>query len=405
MGAIALSAFTFAQTGVGVMTENPQGTFHVDAAGDNAATGTPTAAQQANDMVVLNNGNVGIGTTAPGRKLHVLSSGSVPLRVESNAYKQTVIEFTNMDNLNAYVGFGQVGGIFSGLLPITDGEFGINPGAANKLHLTGNSIPALTVIPAGNVGIGTTDPIEKLDVVGIVRSGDVSTTAGAVFLVGRYGATADGYWNMIGSELSSAATIMGYGVKPSKTASNAYLSSTPYPGPRAAISVGGTATSTLSGNIVFSTAIDQTVAIDGAITGMTEKMIISNNGNVGIGTTTPSQKLQVNGGNIFIKGGSNPYLKIENIAGDVSFLQMSATGGLDFFTTNATNGDINFSSAGSTKMIVKTSGDIGIGTNITTSRLQVVGLPTYATDAAAGAGGLTAGAFYQTATGELRVKL
>ena len=39
---------------------------------------------------------------------------------------------------------------------------------------------------------------------------------------------------------------------------------------------------------------------------------------------------------------------------------------------------------------------MGIGTNTPTSKLHVVGIPAYATDAAAGTAGLTAGAFWQT---------
>lgn len=53
----------YAQTGIN--TENPQGTFHVDGARDNAATGIPTATQQANDLIVTSTGSVGIGTTTP----------------------------------------------------------------------------------------------------------------------------------------------------------------------------------------------------------------------------------------------------------------------------------------------------------------------------------------------------
>ena len=42
------------------------------------------------------------------------------------------------------------------------------------------------------------------------------------------------------------------------------------------------------------------------------------------------------------------------------------------------------------------SGNPGIGTTTPGSKLSVVGLPGYASDATAGAGGLTAGDFYQT---------
>lgn len=43
-----------------------------------------------------------------------------------------------------------------------------------------------------------------------------------------------------------------------------------------------------------------------------------------------------------------------------------------------------------------TLGRVGIGTTNPTSKLQVIGLPTYADNAAAITGGLTAGAFYRT---------
>jgi len=41
---------------------------------------------------------------------------------------------------------------------------------------------------------------------------------------------------------------------------------------------------------------------------------------------------------------------------------------------------------------------------LSNASITLSGIPTYADDAAAGAGGLTAGQVYQTATGELRIK-
>nr|WP_314498763.1 hypothetical protein [uncultured Chryseobacterium sp.] len=54
---------TFAQ--VGINTENPQGVFNVDGGKNNAVTGTPTAIQQKDDVVVTASGQVGIGNTLP----------------------------------------------------------------------------------------------------------------------------------------------------------------------------------------------------------------------------------------------------------------------------------------------------------------------------------------------------
>jgi len=55
------------------------------------------------------------------------------------------------------------------------------------------------------------------------------------------------------------------------------------------------------------------------------------------------------------------------------------------------------------RMRITGSGLVGIGTSSPTSQLQVVGLPVFADNTAALAGGLTAGAFYRTSTGQLMV--
>jgi hypothetical protein len=61
---------------VGINTQNPQAQFHVDGAKDNPTTGTPTAAQQANDVVVTQDGRLGVGTTSPANNIEI-KSGTV----------------------------------------------------------------------------------------------------------------------------------------------------------------------------------------------------------------------------------------------------------------------------------------------------------------------------------------
>ena len=67
-------------------------------------------------------------------------------------------------------------------------------------------------------------------------------------------------------------------------------------------------------------------------------------------------------------------------------------------------------------MVITGAGDVGIGVAAPTEKLEVngtikatdinfTGLPTYADEAAATAGGLSTGDMYKTATGELRIKL
>lgn len=60
-----------AHSQVGINTENPQQIFHVDGQKDNPVTGNPSTTQQRNDVVVTENGQIGIGTTSPTTKLEI----------------------------------------------------------------------------------------------------------------------------------------------------------------------------------------------------------------------------------------------------------------------------------------------------------------------------------------------
>lgn len=67
----------FLQAQVGVNITNPQGVFHIDPLGD-----TVGANNGSDDIIVLNNGNVGVGTLSPSTKLHIKSSTAGAIRIE-----------------------------------------------------------------------------------------------------------------------------------------------------------------------------------------------------------------------------------------------------------------------------------------------------------------------------------
>ena len=71
---LAVGIATYSQ--VGIRTEKPIGIFNIDGQKDNAGSLTPNAAQQLNDVVVLSNGNTGLGTTAPTQKLDIVTGGT-----------------------------------------------------------------------------------------------------------------------------------------------------------------------------------------------------------------------------------------------------------------------------------------------------------------------------------------
>ncbi|UKB78323.1 hypothetical protein [Chryseobacterium sp. MEBOG07] len=72
---VFMASLVYAQ--VGINTQNPQTTFHIDGAKDNQITGTPTVTQQANDVSITATGRIGIGTIAPSQKLDIQTGGTI----------------------------------------------------------------------------------------------------------------------------------------------------------------------------------------------------------------------------------------------------------------------------------------------------------------------------------------
>jgi hypothetical protein len=177
----------------------------------------------------------------------------------------------------------------------------------------------------------------------------------------------------------------------------------------------GLGTGTGASTISFQTGT--TLATGTTLQTTSTKMTILGNGNVGIGTTSPEKPLQVAGAIRTNRiGHTGQYIDLDG--GDVSSIYLSASSGVGaqkslLISNLVTSGEasslnnIRFRVGAATSPITAATidylGNVGIGTTAPTSKLQVVGLPEYADNAAATAGGLTAGAFYRTSTGVLMV--
>ncbi|MEI6817881.1 MAG: hypothetical protein WCL14_14840 [Bacteroidota bacterium] len=200
-------------------------------------------------MRILSNGNVGIGTNAPAKPLVVASSGGIQINRLENANQSNEIFFTDNGQIRSLDSSHRIIFNRSGNQMIFS-EFG------SFLFKTGTSpgTEVMRIQTNGNVGIGTTTPTKPLD---IAASG---------------------------------------GIKISRT-ENANQNNELFFGDNGQIR-------SLDSNhrIIFNRSSDQLIFLEngsfsfktGASPG-TEKVTILSNGNMGVGTTAPVTKLEVNG--------------------------------------------------------------------------------------------------------------
>jgi hypothetical protein len=129
------------------------GTTNITAHQDRSLTFTTAGSQR---MIVGEDGRVGLGTSSPGARLHLVdSSSALPLLLDDGAYTYS---FGNGSTLtNTFTFRGQVG------------RSQISYPTANALtFLTGNA-ERVRFTKDGTVGIGTNDPSATLDVSGSVK--------------------------------------------------------------------------------------------------------------------------------------------------------------------------------------------------------------------------------------------
>ena len=112
----------------------------------------------------------------------------------------------------------------------------------------------------------------------------------------------------------------------------------------------------------------------GSSAAMTETMRVKGNGNVGIGTSNPGEKLTISGGSLRVTSPSNPYATITNGSGQ-GWLAVASTAGS--WSANAATNDVVLRSE-SAKLILQSGGSgagivIDTNNNVTIPNSLVVG--------------------------------
>ena len=370
------------------LTTGVTGTLPVANGGTGLATltagyipyGNGTSAFNSSSGLFFDGTNLGIGTSSPTSKLNIADTASVGFIStitysgnNSSAAKTDYVQFKPSIELNTAA--GEAGGY---TLAIKDrGAYknsivasGSTINASNCLAFSTTN-EAMRIDSSGNVGIGTSSPVLKLDVFGVV--GSRSQTTSGVGVIGAFG---NDYLSL-----------------PSYRATYLIQNDTATTGTTAGLS------SVNLGVLFFQNTSAGLITTNGAVplvfsTANTERMRIDSSGNVGIGglgpilasRVIPGLTETITGGNLTVgypnNGGS---LTLNDRNGGIGTLINENTGlviaraGGAFagnnniiFATQSTNSSLTIIE----RMRIDSSGNVGIGTSSPTTKLSVSGSAT-----------------------------
>ncbi|MHB9019533.1 MAG: tail fiber domain-containing protein [Minisyncoccota bacterium] len=345
-------------------------------------------------------GNLSIGTTNPEGLFQIASSTAIDVKLvieRYNLYRSAILRF-NTTNLGSDWSIG----LLNGNGAATNG-FGIsktNYATDAKFMLTDGTF---------NVGIGTTNPLYKLDVVGDINYTGTFRQNGVAFSGSQWTTSGSNLYYGTGSigvgltspDANYRITTSGGGIKAeSSTQPAGYFSSatgyalltgtgnvgigTTAPAKSLVVSTSGSTgssygmvrlintTANNESSIGFNngTDADSLSWVLGKDIGNTsnkhfgfyyggEKLVITTAGNVGIGTTAPSAKLDIQYANAAVSG-----LRLKNT---------ETSGGDWYFNENAGAGKLTLygGSTPGNKVVVDALGNVGIGTVTPTSILHL----------------------------------
>jgi len=279
-------------------------------------------------LTILGTGNVGIGTTSPSEALHIYrNAASAEIRLQNNTISSYIR--SNTDNLNFYVSNGE------------------------KMRINSN----------GNVGIGTTSPSHTLDVNGELRVGTVVPQTSADFSVRKNGANIEfghgnrtsGYYGTIGVQGNNGMPYIALSAD-CESSVNTFTTRG---------FKGNVITTDGAGSLMFS----QLTTANATGQSLTERMRITSAGNVGIGTTSPSSKLDVAGAIQIGENSATPNVSYglfgySGVGLGISSGASGATQGIGFWLNNGTAYEAG-------RWI--SNGNLGIGTTSPVAKLDVNG--------------------------------
>jgi YVTN family beta-propeller protein len=346
---------------VGLFFAGSSTTYHLALDNTDGALkiGTSTTIGSSTVLTILENGNVGIGTTTPAylltvgnnNQFRVTSAGDVVAAGTVTALNDLVVNndvYNSAGNLrlssvdNVYITADYDNNLSSGAIIFGHDDFS-------------SPVELMRLSEAGNLGIGTSSPSAMLT---------VGATSSQQFLVNSLGVVTGGTWQ--GSPVGVAYGGTGTSTTPTygqllmgNNASGYDLVGTSSLGLMGATAIG-------SGNTGYIPYYSAT----GTNLTATSALFIAENGNVGIGTTDPGSIYRLNvDGSAYVSN----YLTAADITigGNNGIVFNGSTGYAQIATINTNN--LALGTGGGWRMYINSSGDVGIGTTSPLALLDVYG--------------------------------
>lgn len=128
----------YSQNKVGINTLNPQKTLHIDGAGDNPLVGAPSASQLANDVIIDEQGHLGVGTL-PQYALDIKSSTAADgLKIQDGREGDTKIMMSSSDGSGSWQFVGSIPLVYGKMFSSTGVNIPINESSSGSSWIDTN---------------------------------------------------------------------------------------------------------------------------------------------------------------------------------------------------------------------------------------------------------------------------